>query len=275
MPENNLSILLSLYAKHFSDNVDNNIVSSSKLKEIRSLIEFAYGAIFYYSGLMLSAAIINSDRNTISPDKTMIFCAGNGWGHVDWIFGSKSKCLSNDSATVFKKVFATAYGKPITLTIDNSSQRKFEVAKGLLLAPDSVINRNDVVNQERPTTPVAENEEIRVGSLAKDFILGEEGFSIPGFDKLFSATIGKNNQLIDDSMPTEFKKYENFVHSLTKISDAVNHNNGAIPRSGDIMHNVQSKLRENMNNDKLVIKEPLFITIVKVAIKKVWDIELW
>ncbi|MBF0488213.1 MAG: rod shape-determining protein [Nitrospirae bacterium] len=276
MPENNLSILLGLYAKNFSDNVNNNKVPPSKLKDIRSLIEFAYGAIFYYSGQMLSVANINVGRDPIIPDKTMIFCAGNGWGHVDWIFGSKSKYLSNDSATVFKKVFATAYGKPIILTIDNSSQRKFEVAKGLLLAPDSVINRNDAVNHETPTTPVAEKDEIRVDSLAKDIIIGEEGFSRHGYDMSFSATIWENNQqIIDDSMPTVFKQYENFVHSLTKISDAVNHKNSAIPKSDDILHNVQSKLRENMVDDKIEIKEPLFITIVKVAIKKVWSIELW
>ncbi|MBF0567676.1 MAG: rod shape-determining protein [Nitrospirae bacterium] len=269
MPENTLSVLLSLHSGKFSGYVDSN-VPIPKLEELRKLIEFAYGAIFYYSGLMLSAAGIN-------PARAEIFCAGNGWGHVDWVFGSNNKYLSNDDNNVFKSVFTTAY-KKIPLTINNKpDKRKFEVAKGLLLA-DSVFNKNNTNNQKAPARPVAGlNAGAGVSSripLAKDFVIGEDGFKAKNVAIPFVTRIGDGNNLIDDFMPAVFKQYDKFVLSLTDNDAAINHNNTAILSSDAIKSHVQSLLRKNVKDGKLLINEPLFITIVRVAINKIWKLAL-
>lgn len=239
MPESTLSMILSRYSKNFIDHIaKHGIVNEANLLNLRKLMKFAYTSLIYYSGLMLSAVGLEN------IDKVNIYFAGNGWSHLDWLFGNGNRDRFDSSIdSLFREAFTSLDIGAGKLEFKRSPEPKLEVAKGLLYQPVG-----------------SEKTKITINPNAKESILGEDGFEVNGVSKSFNDRID-DTTVIDDKFPSRFVQYEKFLQ-LFKIH--------GLPKSTDIMDIVQHNIRENSNK----IEEPPFFTIIKAAIQKHWGVKI-
>ncbi|MCF8054861.1 MAG: rod shape-determining protein [Deltaproteobacteria bacterium] len=259
MPENTLSVILSRYGEQFASfltryghtRVSGDLSSVDEtLLPLRQLLEFSYASIFYYLGLTLKSL------DGIDTRRVEIYRAGNGWDHLNWVFGSSGASgeIPGTVGRVMKDALVLAFGSPMVINIRTSEQPKQEVAKGLL---------SPAINWDIAGKAMKENPNSSIA------IFGEDGFEERGSKKSFCDFIATGT-MITDNVPDSFNQYEKFVSFLQNFHGAANFQNAEIPSSGQLRDHIQDRIRTT----KTKVEEPPFFMVIATAIKKIWKIDL-